>query len=1198
MAGPIIVRPSPTTHTAFFEAMERRTLFSATGWSGGEPTSYVTTLYVDGAYIGTENGSSVNPFNTVAEGVNALKSELSAGRSVKLLIKPGVYRETLPSISAGQNTSNRSQNGNITVQDTWMRIDRWGSSGTVVIDGSDDWSVGKGEGGEWTPVAGQPGVYSRTWTRNWGLWGGNNGSANISVTEGQRREMVYIDFNDGKGPQRLQQVALEQYNHTRPRDNGNASSWNGPGVWSYQGYAGLGALVEGSFGVTELSTDAADGAYSDDGSNTSYQAGMVLVDNPAFIAGISTDPVIKKSFKQIYDEATSKAPASETNRIFIKLPEGVNINDVKIEVATRETALAIEKRNYVLANLTFQRQAPRMFDTSAVTLGRTFYDWYLTNGNALIENVTVRDSNAYGLRIAGHKDVTFRNSTFDANGASGLMPTYSYNLKFEGSTFSNTGWRAHELGKRYSFVPGAMKTWHVVKLQIDDSTFRDNLYKGFYSDSVAEQLTFNNVRFENNIVGSMHEVGRGPFIYNGSTFVNNRQGLAIIQSSNVHVTDSDFINNDFAIVPEAKSRTAKDLADTYDWGGSLLGGSETPLDIGNFSLTNSRLHSNRIGARIIGQGSQYSSESKYLLEVRDNATYAGNRYYLSDHPYGWENDTEWCDFATWTAATGEVGASWDPSLSTGAFTTNPPVYPIGFIWDRSADWSRRAGGESGIARQVFDSLGQPVWFHAVTHGRVGGAIGSTTPWYNTPLDYLNLSKNSSFIYKNEMDYWPAISQTELSTYNYTANWNSKGAPMSMWRNPTERPMTLAIAGTLTLRWTGSATTGADIAIVQLKADGTRLPLWTGSYNRPSDGSNTLITPTGLGNIAIAPGDRILVTPFVRNAGYNVNIKLVDDLTYQAVNIEYPPADLGVFTSTAAIGNPNPAGNAVKTGDSYAVSAGGTDIWGTSDQFRYVYKAMTGNFTLTAQVASQTNTNAWAKAGLMIRDGNAANARHVSLFITPSNGTVMQHRTNVAGSSSNISSGTNHKWVRLVRAGNNVTASVSADGTTWTNIATRSIGTSGEVLVGLAVTSHASGSLSSATFNNVSLNQAATPVTYQAESGTITGGAIENTNAGFNGSGYYNFGTTGTRISFNDLGSGVAGQHTLRFRYANGASASRTVKLILNGVTSTLTFPPTGSWSNWSTISLTRSLLATGNTLALESSGQDGGNLDEWTLTPV
>jgi hypothetical protein len=44
-----------------------------------------------------------------------------------------------------------------------------------------------------------------------------------------------------------------------------------------------------------------------------------------------------------------------------------------------------------------------------------------------------------------------------------------------------------------------------------------------------------------------------------------------------------------------------------------------------------------------------------------------------------------------------------------------------------------------------------------------------------------------------------------------------------------------------------------------------------------------------------------------------------------------------------------------------MSAVGTDIWNNSDQFRYAYKSLSGNGSVTVRVDSLARSNEWAKA---------------------------------------------------------------------------------------------------------------------------------------------------------------------------------------------------------------------------------------------
>jgi rhamnogalacturonan endolyase len=119
-------------------------------------------------------------------------------------------------------------------------------------------------------------------------------------------------------------------------------------------------------------------------------------------------------------------------------------------------------------------------------------------------------------------------------------------------------------------------------------------------------------------------------------------------------------------------------------------------------------------------------------------------------------------------------------------------------------------------------------------------------------------------------------------------------------------------------------------------------------------------------------------------------------------------------------------------------------------------------------------------------------------------------------------------------------------------------------------------------------------TYQLESASLGGGTVsENTNGGFVGSGYANFSATGGFAQLNSVDGRGGGSHTLRIRYALGAAASRTGRLLVNGVAQNITFNPTGAWTTWVTLNVAVTLNnGTGNTIRFESNGQDLANLDQ------
>ncbi len=172
-----------------------------------------------------------------------------------------------------------------------------------------------------------------------------------------------------------------------------------------------------------------------------------------------------------------------------------------------------------------------------------------------------------------------------------------------------------------------------------------------------------------------------------------------------------------------------------------------------------------------------------------------------------------------------------------------------------------------------------------------------------------------------------------------------------------------------------------------------------------------------------------------------------------------------------------AGFADNGDGTFTMSSSGTDIWNNGDQFRFAYKQLSGNGTLVARVDSIANTNVWAKGGVMIRQSLEAGSTHAFMPITPGgasagNGASFQRRLTTAGVSTN-----NDKaapavaapyWVKVERAGNSFTGSISPDGKTWTQLGTaQTIVMTNPVLIGLAVCSHDATLTTAATFSNVS-----------------------------------------------------------------------------------------------------------------------------------
>ena len=186
-----------------------------------------------------------------------------------------------------------------------------------------------------------------------------------------------------------------------------------------------------------------------------------------------------------------------------------------------------------------------------------------------------------------------------------------------------------------------------------------------------------------------------------------------------------------------------------------------------------------------------------------------------------------------------------------------------------------------------------------------------------------------------------------------------------------------------------------------------------------------------------------------------------------------------------IGAVSATGSAEFDGSQYRVFGSGADIWGTADEFHYAHTTATGNFEFTARVPFVQNVHQWTKGGLMIRDALTPGARHAFLFATPTavRGVAFQRRPATGGVTVHTGGPLTAPpaWLRLRREGNVVTAFTRpSDTAAWTLIGTQTFSALPDsVFVGLAVTSHADGTLAEARFDNVSLDAISSPSTFQS-----------------------------------------------------------------------------------------------------------------------
>jgi hypothetical protein len=188
---------------------------------------------------------------------------------------------------------------------------------------------------------------------------------------------------------------------------------------------------------------------------------------------------------------------------------------------------------------------------------------------------------------------------------------------------------------------------------------------------------------------------------------------------------------------------------------------------------------------------------------------------------------------------------------------------------------------------------------------------------------------------------------------------------------------------------------------------------------------------------------------------------------------------------------HPAGLVEEPAGTFTLSATGADIGGTTDEFRFVYKQLSGPGSIQAQVLSVQNTNAWSKAGIMIRRSLDPTSPYAAVYITPGYGCRFQGRLALAADATSDSSVATPEqnaivapyWVKLERDNsNNFNGYYSSDGLTWQAMSwnPQNVSMATDVYVGLALTSHNANAVCKAQFSNVKITGSVTPATWTNE----------------------------------------------------------------------------------------------------------------------
>jgi len=174
-------------------------------------------------------------------------------------------------------------------------------------------------------------------------------------------------------------------------------------------------------------------------------------------------------------------------------------------------------------------------------------------------------------------------------------------------------------------------------------------------------------------------------------------------------------------------------------------------------------------------------------------------------------------------------------------------------------------------------------------------------------------------------------------------------------------------------------------------------------------------------------------------------------------------------------NAAPAGGTtvVDADTAFDVTAGGADINGAADRFRFVHEQLTGDFDIRVRLESLSKASAWTKAGLMARENLGPGSRNVFVLATPDvNGYRISSRLSEGGSTlvtgaAGAAVAYPNTWLRLRRTGGTFTGYRSTDGVNWFVLGSRTVNLPATLHFGMAATSHNTAATATAKFRDLS-----------------------------------------------------------------------------------------------------------------------------------
>lgn len=178
---------------------------------------------------------------------------------------------------------------------------------------------------------------------------------------------------------------------------------------------------------------------------------------------------------------------------------------------------------------------------------------------------------------------------------------------------------------------------------------------------------------------------------------------------------------------------------------------------------------------------------------------------------------------------------------------------------------------------------------------------------------------------------------------------------------------------------------------------------------------------------------------------------------------------GIFENSDDIGNPALKGDFSynSASQTYTLSGAGDNIWSTNDQFRFAWKKISGDFSLTAKVAFEgEGVDPHRKLGVMIRESLADNAKYADIAIHGDGLTSLQYRPTKGEETLEVVAPKDANYITLERRGRIIRMKTATDTYPQEVTGVIELEFTDSCYIGLFISSHNPEVLETAYFSNV------------------------------------------------------------------------------------------------------------------------------------